>query len=819
MDFKDLFNELSNVFKEKELDKYNSVDFENNFFGSIVFDAKKEYFFKRIASEFLNKFGSISNIKDAFIKGNADESTIKNIESSLRSGYVNSTYRIYDLLDVPKKERIVSFDNKTVDEIMEHINSFINKNPNEKEKIESIINNNLSKSLSSGISLSLENESSKDIIFNVISNNISIDEQEKIKDEAILNGEKSIEENEVAKTHNKELTELKNKAKNEEEKELIDHLDNEILITNKGITSDYSKLAETSAKEYKKEELNSIIAEFNNDKYLKETFFVNGFNIIATTDEYKKSDPKELRDYIKENDVKITFSENTKNILKEGLEYLNSLKDIDGNDLLDINTYSQEEGNKVYALKNLTLAKKKASDIIKGNSENKIEELGKVEKFYNKSIEEYDHLIDIVKKLDTNGFPANISVSRNPNMPLKYIKDYKNVSLMNGLWHTLAMIKNTGSTIDEYLNNPVEIENKYNKQFSNFSMLNETCKKYSELDVINSFIGEMPVEEIDKVSNKVGSKSSTFRFMEFASMIDKENAKQNQTAYGIYYGAVIPDISRAYNEFKNKFNNKETIKNVLIFDSKEINYPSLVSKDEKIYDPVTGEKLNHFDYQQSLNKSDLNTSVIDEKIKKIEKSLNDRKYGSIKDIVNESIKEVSLDIIKNKSIEDISNIESFMNRANITCVDYLKIKRGNSSSVDYAKNILSSNSIDNLNDKNKLKETLFAYKAINDKYNNRGFFSKHLLTDGRKEGKAIIDFEKYFKEINVDKEKIDNFLNGKTTLDSITNDIAVTNKNEIISEPLVISEKDLNNNKNLNDNLIIEESLNKEPEITQEIHQ
>ena len=118
--------------------------------------------------------------------------------------------------------------------------------------------------------------------------------------------------------------------------------------------------------------------------------------------------------------------------------------------------YEAEEGmSKEYAFKPLIRARKEVEQAFK---EQDREAIIQSVKAYKDLEDKYDRYLDRLTQLfpDNGVITANISVSRNSQVPAKYRSNYKAVTLLNGLYHTLGFCYSTQIDFHDYLNNPVK---------------------------------------------------------------------------------------------------------------------------------------------------------------------------------------------------------------------------------------------------------------------------------------------------------------------------------------------------------------------------
>lgn len=165
---------------------------------------------------------------------------------------------------------------------------------------------------------------------------------------------------------------------------------------------------------------------------------------------------------------------------KEKNELLNLYRIMDSNNML--NGTISEQGTKIYGFKNILKAKENLSNAV--NSQN-VGDIVKYVNEYNKQKKAVDDCLSIIDQISEKGdLPANVSVSRNEDIPAEYRLNYDSVSKFNALHGLFSNIKYLGISPEEILDNPKAIMPKILNIAIDDSLFNSYPRGISKEDLL-----------------------------------------------------------------------------------------------------------------------------------------------------------------------------------------------------------------------------------------------------------------------------------------------------------------------------------------------
>jgi len=622
--------------------------------------------------------------------------------------------------------------------------------------------------------ISLFLKENPDILINNIGAFIDNEEEFKIKVDECLNNVKI--ENDFEIHREKEINELINNEKDPELKEAYQYIKDNIFTLRTKEQRDYvTNIIENVPTLIDSNLINKISNQLKNKDIYKDKVVQHGANIVLKDSNADNEDLKD--DIMKEGYI---FSDETKKILKEGLEYLNSFKTPSGDRMFDIKEFETEEGTKIYGFKNLNLIYNLAdSKFTSGNKE----DILNIVNLHKENIQKYDHLIDIVKKFDTFFFPSNISLARTENMPKKYGNDYKNTSIVNGLWQCLAVIEESGCTIDEFIDNPMNIvKRNYEKQKNNKDYL-KSISPYGDLNFLRIALYRA---QDSTITREIIKRTNVFRAYHTLSTLDKNNLEHNYQTFNlvnnVFLGEHAQEKINEHNEFLNSYFIKskdnddpyiKTIKNILIVKESD-------DKDYSILSNNINSKNNNpqaFNYIEYLNSDKVDTDELYNKLMTMKEQINNnedyQKNGDHKNVgrlVNLAVKEMTDDLILYDKVS-IEN-DNFVNIISNSTLKYDEIiynsLRGRGDVKEYIINKYQDIKVNSKeNNGNKLVEEAVLVKAYKQNYDRNSWFKKIFYKSVRDQRREINNLKNDLISNGMDKDSLDKFLKDKENIDDL----------------------------------------------------
>lgn len=420
--------------------------------------------------------------------------------------------------------------------------------------------------------------------------NIPIEQQISFMDEAEKQRNPLLDpyEDHIVQSREKELNIIKHFAKNEEEREAIDFVKENVKSFDKEYSSELSKYSfmkvndveivprEAIKKLDKYPKLDEVIITTVDEKTLK------------TRSHFVPEDKKDI--YNKEiANLKYKLSDQTKAAMK------NAMKKMDDIGLVnDINMYIPEEGEKSYAFYKLCDSYKKInSNISKGN----IKELVSNVEEYKKNYSDMQELLNIANANfldDGKSYSGNLDIGRNIYLPPEFRVQEQATSQLSTLFISLKACRMTGISIEEYVEDPMASFNK--AQDKVLEILG-----YSESQVtenISESIHRIFAPKVAPISNLTGV---LFRGIDGIFSMEKDSANY---AHNAYVRAKCDESCNALSEFslevENSFNNEgvNTITNMLIYEGEPKGFLQFTGSID--YDMVHKEKITPFNAQDYI---------------------------------------------------------------------------------------------------------------------------------------------------------------------------------------------------------------------------
>lgn len=433
-------------------------------------------------------------------------------------------------------------------------------------------------------------------------------------------------------------------------KGLLDEFDkSDVTIDNKeemiAKENVYETIKNQRSSEFAKYQINELKV---NDLYQIEednfdiTRFKYSDKVLNNEDNIKRLEP-----------TKFKLSDDTKKVLKN--IYL-KLKE---KGLLNDNQ-SFEEKQKNYAFKKFVDSRNKIIKQIKNEDFLNLEENIKEFKQNIKDLEEMYEYIRENLKPNMLTIPGNMSNYRESYVPVSLKNDLAINACINGLVLTFSIIDNNKISIDEFLDDPVEIG----------TQLSE--KGYEKFNVDSMFSNESYDYKILSIMQyDTAILAMTSRLMENVYYSEnEEDLVKNSIAYSTYINrdnAVRADYKLAMNYlsfFRNE-NNAKTVLNLLVAKDKGIAFSKLYGGKHKTFDGLR-EIESSFDTKQYILDNKISAediynnalNLMNSAFKKRREGLYYDQLGNVYAIITDSLKElVKLDL--NISYETLLKINRF----------------------------------------------------------------------------------------------------------------------------------------------------------------
>jgi len=524
----------------------------------------------------------------------------------------------------------------------------------------------------------------------------------------------------------------------------------------------YSNLVEEMPKpdNYKGKLL--VHEQFKEDEVYKKSFKFENGNIWGSTGrDYKYDHNINLNNLEnKINDKPLMLSEESKENLKKWLKELDTFTKIDGKPYYTKDSIAKEEGVKQYGFGLYLDYQNSIRDTIEQlnnpnlseEEKNKLQELfnTQVDKFKNLN-DKYDHLLNEVHNIGYDHLNSNVSVSRNPKYPIKFIKNYRDVSKLNGLYYVLTTIKQSGKTIDDFVDNISEnyIENKKKNCPTNY--INEHINGKSLLSTFE-FLSKY-IFNIDAVTEATAL-ATKVRDIEYLCTVDKNKDNFiNNMKYETANAYITSDLfERFFNAMRKNFDIKENF-SVKITDNNIQMFKNIImNKDqnnllncfvkEDLRDPITGE-INH-SVHNNLDYDDPNvdTEKLVNQLLDLDEKVKDQKYDKFDEIIHETVNVMIDEILEKKSTLNAPYFDVLAKRKDLNLRDFLKTK------VPEGKNLASyideqfKESNSNQLSKENIQSGLIYVNALSASYYKKFIFSRWFGSEGRQERKVIDEMKK-----------------------------------------------------------------------------
>jgi len=549
----------------------------------------------------------------------------------------------------------------------------------------------------------------------------------------------NINERKYTVSHEKEINELANSCKTGKEREAIEYIKNNLFNTRSESDKNYDiEISEDVIHTQKQIIKANINKDLKDNNIFKDAIEDNSTGFYQLSSNFKNANKEEIEKEISNNGIKL--DDNTKKFVKDSLKKLESLKYYkDGSSLFDSNKYRCEESSKVYAFKNIVDIKNDISKALENKDLNKIVELTEQ---YKKCDQEMTELMDSFKNIDTALYPGNISLARNVDTPVKYSSNIKEVSMVNGLWQVLGMLKTNDISIDEFIDNPTKTYVEFTK---NRDFVKEEMDKISftdEKDFIDKMVdGSTSNQVVGSLRNRLNN----FRGFEFIASLDEKNSTKNYEAYQVIHNVYMTNFSGSKISEARKLTtiNDEKLKNFILNPLGDKDY-------YKVYSDPTP-------FADNVKKVDASYAL--ERINAFKNSNNKE--------VKKAIKGIALEVAKAKGLE----CKEYSELCAISGKMGYKAFKDNMKTNDIALSIRDNYkdfAKDGLNKDNMIMACNYL-KILDEQYKKRTPFGQYFRFEGRAEKKLINKIKDDMEKKGITKDDVDNFLKGNKSIDDLTN--------------------------------------------------
>jgi len=561
------------------------------------------------------------------------------------------------------------------------------------------------------------------------------------------------------KINEKEINSFIEKANNQDIKDKLAYIAENVLIEHSNdFQNTWGREAENIGQNINKEH-----SKKGQEILSSKEGFSNSVKVVATGLLEKNNDFQVNEQFKKDvQNLKISFNDNTKETLRKAFKLIDQMKNV--NDEPIVNNDKIDIGGSIF--QNTCNIRNKIVDIVKNKQFDKMDELMSYANKFEKNNKELDELISITNNLDSDAFVANSSVARNPELPLKYVEDVKGASRANNLYIISNYIKASGSTIEEYLDNPIEVMNKFATKHSPFNELNKIGQEKGDLEFINSMMDSNSAE-LKNIKDTALQYAPGLRYLIGSSMMQKENEAENRLAADIYNSHIQSEVRLQTSVLTNSYFKDEalqTVKNILVNTDKQKDYVSLSASKQKFVEPFSGKEIKKFDYNEFVNNGKVDTKELANKFKEISSKINPNSKNRSDKFINASIIEISNDIVNSKKYDNTPEFDSFQKLAGISSMELFEQRRGKTSFKNFIEQEYKAINQDGFKKEN-VNASLNLAKAISEKYNSRSWLGQRLW--GRKEGKLLESMKKDFIDNGFNKDTIDSYLKGNTNKEEI----------------------------------------------------
>jgi len=799
MTLQDIIKELGakqNSFKD--LMEGNSVSF-NDVETKLKEKDQVEKDIRFLSNSFKKTIKDFKTAKKIIIATTAKKGDASYLES------INKNCLVETLKSIKEKENLkdnIDISNLSYDDAMKKLDSFFSEGDRK-----NFLEKNLTKKYLDDITYTINTDISS--FYESIINELSNDDIKNIENEY----DKHLKEREKTNyihENEKEINELINSTNDEKTKDILKDINDNILAkrTEDELNSD-AIIAEEDMRIKKKILSKDFNKELNKGNSLSD--YIKKDPVAGLTiedDTIFKDKDRTVKEFL--SNYNFSLSDDTKKTLNECLHILDSFTSYkDGSPLFDLNTFKSEEQIKVYAFKNFDNLHKDITESIKNKDTEKLVELHNI---YKEETKKMDNLMEMMSSLDTYFFPGNVSLSRNASMPVKYAKDYKAASQINGLWHTLSVIKKMDISIEKFTNDPLKAYMDY-------------LNKNKNLDHFNELKGKNTVEFIKNITDKkkvsaerayLNNKFNNFRAFEAITFLENKNINQNYKAYEYFRATYGTGVLNNQNKMLNNLvSNLDTqaFKNIIITNN-QVPIQELSSHDNKYIDILSGKEIKKFDYNEYIKNNEIDLDCLVDTLS----SIKENNFNGNEKQIFEACKEIALDMIKTK---DVLNSDSFTKLCELGNINPYKAMRLKGDTVDigsYLSNEYKEKAKNGI-DKENIITTVNTLKAVSEQYNKRTIFGRLLRKEGRHE-KALIDtISKDLKNAGIDENLIKNFKKGNIEPKEFINSMPfktqeVKEVKNIIKEKVVLDcfkdEKGKVQTKELNKELSLEKDIQNE---------
>ena len=291
------------------------------------------------------------------------------------------------------------------------------------------------------------------------------------------------------------------------------------------------------------------------------------------------------------------------------------LKRMDELGLVPENSTGKEEGQKIYGFSKLVEAQTVLKTAIK---EGDVEHIPQLKAEYVKQTENMRELYAMVEDAipdDNRRVPNNVDNMRTKFIPAEFKKSVSTNSNLNALWITLSFIKQSGTTIEEFVEKPISyLRNLITKQFEKIA----PEKRFEGMDLHQVLVSEAYVIDSDNQANWLG----TLRAMEMVYG-DPEFQAYNQTAVRVLEQELSLAVPHAqtFIDIGGADNNRQTLANLFLVNDEDRDYAKMPTDPNKSADGFT--EYPPFDPVKYLNEHDIDYQAMADRMGNAIKAFSD----------------------------------------------------------------------------------------------------------------------------------------------------------------------------------------------------
>lgn len=357
------------------------------------------------------------------------------------------------------------------------------------------------------------------------------------------------------------------------------------------------------------------------------------------------------------------FDDETKAQLKD------VVKEMIDSKIFDENTYSAEQGFKVYSFAKITNAKHQLNKAVTEKDPEKIKEAYDNYKDYE---QKYDHILEKIHKINpSKNIISNISSAREDSVPSKYRNNYIDGSKLTGIWMYLGMCKTSKVDPYEAIDDPAKAFKKIYDKPLNHTNVSKYLKEHSLTDCIKALDAPF-TGELQKAGMKDDAINSAFergtKGLLYLTDYDKNfEMYKNVDGFTAVYVNNIIESHAQYNGFGY---DKENIKNFICVEPQDRDCFKIAKDAQKYLDTKTMEAHAKFDRNEYIKSDKTSMFRVTKRLYDLSTDLKadaalNKKYTPI-------IKEYATELLNNKELEktpEITNILTGLSKDDRISID------------------------------------------------------------------------------------------------------------------------------------------------------